>query len=126
MSVPIRILLLEDSFDDAQLILLILKQQGVQNDCQRVETEADFIAALDTRPDLIIADYILPQFDGLSALKIVREKQLDIPFIFISGTFGEEVVAGALDLGANDFLMKDRLARLGTSIQRVLEQKTSA
>jgi len=123
MPDPIRILLLEDSLDDAQLVRFNLEQQGVQNACQRVETEADFIAALDTHPDLIIADYMLPQFDGLSALKIVRENQLDIPFIFISGTFGEKVVAGALDLGANDFLMKDRLARLGRSVQRVLEQK---
>jgi diguanylate cyclase (GGDEF)-like protein/PAS domain S-box-containing protein len=123
MSDLLRILLLEDSLDDAQLILLNLEQQGVYNDCQRVETEAAYIAALDSHPDLIIADYILPQFDGLSALKLAREQLADIPFIFISGTFGEKVVAGALDLGANDFLMKDRLVRLGQSIQKVLEQK---
>jgi len=123
MSDPIRILLLEDSVDDAQLILFNLEQQGVYANCQQADSEAAFRAALDTYPDLIIADYILPQFDGLSALRIAREKPLDIPFIFISGTFGEEVVAGALDLGANDFLMKDRLARLGKSVQRVLEQK---
>jgi len=120
---PVHILLVEDSPDDAQLVSLNLEQQGVHADCLRVETEAAFISALNTHPDLIIADYSLPQFDGLHALKIVREQQLDIPFIFISGTFGEEVVAGALDLGANDFLMKDRLARLGTSVRHVLEQK---
>ncbi len=120
---PVRILLLEDSPDDAQLVFLNLEQQGVYADCSRVETEAAFISTLNQHPDLIIADYSLPQFDGLHALKIVREQQLDIPFIFISGTFGEEVVAGALDLGANDFLMKDRLARLGASVRHVLEQK---
>jgi len=124
MSDPIHILLVEDSADDAQLVLLTLEQQGMDVDCLRVETEAAFVAALDTNPDLIIADYSLPQFDGLSALKIMRERKLDIPFIFISGTFGEEVVAGALDLGANDFLMKDRLARISASIRHVLEQKS--
>lgn len=120
---PVHILLLEDSPDDAQLVSLNLEQQGVQADCSRVETEAAFITVLNQQPDLIIADYSLPQFDGLHALRIVRERQLDIPFIFISGTFGERVVAGALDLGANDFLMKDRLARLGASVRHVLEQK---
>ena len=119
----IRILLLEDSIDDAQLVLLNLEQQGVKAVCQQVETEAAFIAALDTHPHLIIADYNLPHFDGLHALKILRARGWDTPFIFISGTLGEAVVTGALDLGANDFLMKDRLARLGAAVRHVLEQK---
>lgn len=119
----IHILILEDSVDDAELVLLNLEHHGIQAEFKRVETKDAFIAALDDNPDLIISDYSLPKFDALSALKIARERGMDVPFIFISGTFGEEVVAGALDLGANDFLMKDRMAGLSASVRRVIEQK---
>jgi len=123
MSDSISILLLEASPADAQLIQLNLIQQGINAEFQQVETETDFAAALAANPDLIIADYSLPKFDGLRALKILRERGLDIPFIFISGTYAEEAVAGAFQLGAHDFLVKDRLARLGMAVQHVLEEK---
>ncbi|HCR71487.1 MAG TPA: hypothetical protein DIW23_08600 [Anaerolineae bacterium] len=123
MKSPLNILLVEDSLDDAQLILLHLEQEGIEVEYQRVETETDFVAALDSPPDLILSDFAMPQFSGLQALKILKERGLDIPFLLVSGTIGEEVAVEAMKQGADDYLMKDRLMRLGTSIQIALNQK---
>jgi len=119
----IRILMLEDSADDADLIQLNLEQQGIHAKTERVETRDAFVTALEQPPDLILLDYSLPTFNGVSALKLVRERGLDIPCIFISGTYGEDILAGVVDLGADDFLLKDRLGRLGTSVRRAMEEK---
>jgi PAS domain S-box-containing protein len=123
MNAPLNILMAEDSPDDAQLILLQLEQAGLEIEYRRVDTEAAFIAALDSLPDLILSDFAMPQFNGLRALQIVRERVIDIPFILISGTIGEEVAVEAMKLGADDYLMKDRLGRLGPAIQSVLNKK---
>jgi PAS domain S-box-containing protein len=88
-----------------------------------VETEADYTAAIKTAPDLILADYSLPQYDGLRALKQLRECGLDIPFILVSGQLGEEAAVEAMKLGASDYLLKDRLARLGAAVEGALEDK---
>jgi CheY-like chemotaxis protein len=123
MTIPLHMLLVEDSPDDAQLIMLQLEQAGLDVDYRRVDTEAAFIAALDTIPNVILSDYALPRFDGLRALRLLAKRGLDIPFILISGTMGEEIAVEAIKHGADDYLMKDRLGRLGPAIQHALEQK---
>ncbi|HCK65055.1 MAG TPA: hypothetical protein DHW49_02215 [Anaerolineae bacterium] len=123
MKSPLNILLVEDSLDDAQLILFQLEQEGVEMQYRRVDTETAFIEALAWPPDLILSDFSMPQFTGLRALKILRELALDIPFILVSGTIGEEIAVQAMKDGADDYLMKDRLIRLGTAIQIALNQK---
>ena len=123
MLSPIRILVLDDSPEDVQWVQMNLEKQGVSVELQRVGTQESFVEALQQSPDLLLLDYTLPQFDGVAALKIVRDHGLDTPCIFISGTFGEDVLAGVMNLGADDFLLKDRLARLGTSVRHALEQK---
>ena len=123
MSKPLHILILEDSAADTELNLRELRRAGFDPQWKRVETEADFLAALDTAPELILADYSLPKFDGLRALKLLRERGLDIPFILVSGMVGEEAAVEAMKQGATDYLLKDRIARLGTAIERALEDK---
>jgi len=122
-SSPLRILLVEDSQDDAQLIKLQLEAEGLIGEFQCVQTEKDFTTALDSVPDLILSDYALPQFNGMHALKIVKDQGLNIPFILISGTVGEDFAVGAIKQGADDYMMKDRMARLGTAIRHALENK---
>ncbi len=123
MTIPLRILFVEDSPDDAQLIMLQLEREGLDAEFQRVDTEAAFLAALALTPDLILSDYSLPKFNGLRALHLLKERGVDIPFILISGTVGEELAVDAIKQGADDYLMKDRPARLGTAIEHALEQK---
>jgi two-component system cell cycle sensor histidine kinase/response regulator CckA len=119
----IRVLILEDTPSDAELMLRELHRGGFEPDWQRVETEADFLASLSPAPDLILSDYALPQFSGLKALQLVRERDLKIPFILISGTIGEETAVTAMREGAADYLLKDRLARLGEAVKRALAEK---
>jgi PAS domain S-box-containing protein len=88
-----------------------------------VESQADFLAGLRMLPDIVLSDYLLPQFDGLKAARLLRESGLDIPFILISGTVGEEVAVEAMKHGAADYLLKDRIARLGAAVRRALEEK---
>ena len=118
-----NILIVEDSPDDAQLVIIQLEQEGLEIEYRRVDTEAAFIAALDPPPDLILSDFSMPQFNGIRALKIVRGRALDIPFILVSGTIGEELAVEAMKQGADDYLMKDRLGRLGSSIQSALDKR---
>ena len=123
MNGTLHILMAEDSPDDAQLILLQLEQEGWEVEYRRVDTEAAFRASLDPSPDLILSDFSMPKFSGLQALRIVKERGLNIPFILISGTIGEEIAVEAMKLGADDYLMKDRLGRLGSAIQSILNKK---
>ncbi|MEP6896572.1 MAG: PAS domain S-box protein, partial [Chloroflexota bacterium] len=123
MNSPLNVLFVEDSADDAQLVMLQLEQEGLTANCRRVDSEAEFIAALDPPPDLILSDFAMPHFDGLHALRIVRERPLDIPFILISGKIGEELAVDAIKQGADDYIMKDRLGRLGSAVKSVLNQK---
>lgn len=123
MNTPLRILLVEDSPDDAQLVMLQLEQDGYEPEVRRVETEDTFTAALDPPPDLILSDFAMPRFNGLRALRILKERTLDVPFILISGTIGEDIAVDAMKQGADDYLMKDRLTRLGPAIQNALNQK---
>lgn len=123
MNVPLRVLHLEDNTRDTELIQATLEGEGIASELTRVETEQDFIAAL-TRGsfDLILADYTLPSFDGLSGLKIAQQHSPDVPFIFVSGTLGEDVAIEALKTGATDYVLKTRLARLGPAVARALRE----
>ena len=123
MNSPLRVLHLEDDVRDTQLLRATLEAEGIQAELTRVETEQDFLAAVkDEDVDLILADYSLPSFDGLSALKIAREHASDVPFIFVSGKLGEEVAIEALKTGATDYVLKTHLVRLAPAVNRALRE----
>jgi PAS domain S-box-containing protein len=115
----LRILYLEDDLKDAELVQAMLGAGGFACDLTRVETRVDFCACLEQGAfDLILADYTLPSFDGISALKIAVEKCPEVPFIFVSGTLDEEVAIEALKIGASDYVFKTRLSRILPAVQR--------
>jgi PAS domain S-box-containing protein len=120
----LRILYLEDEPRDVELVQATLEADGLPCDLTRTDTEADFITLLQQGGyDLILADYTLPRFDGLSALKIAQEVSPEVPFIFVSGTLGEDVAIEALkQLGATDYVFKTRLSRIAPSVRRALEE----
>jgi PAS domain S-box-containing protein len=123
MKSQLRILYLEDDPTDAELLQETLEADGISCQVTRVETETDFIASLKHGDfDLILADYTLPSFDGLSALKIAQQSWPHVPFIFVSGTLGEEVAIEALKIGATDYVFKTRLSRIVPSVQRALRE----
>jgi CheY-like chemotaxis protein len=120
---PLHILLLEDDAGDAELIQGLLEAEHIVCKATRVQTRAEFVAALkDTGIDVILADYKLPSFDGFSALKLAMNERPDLPFIFVSGTVGEEVAIEAVKFGATDYVLKQRLSRLAPSVQRALRE----
>ena len=123
MKSLLRILYLEDDPRDAELVQETLANDGINCHVTRVETEADFVASLEQGGfDLILADYTLPSFDGLSALKIAQRDWPHLPLIFVSGTLGEEVAIEALKIGATDYVFKTRLSRIVPSVQRALRE----
>jgi PAS domain S-box-containing protein len=123
MNVQLHIVIVEDQPSDAELVLHELRKASYTPVWRRVETEAEYLATLDPALDLILADYSLPQFNALRALELLLARGLDIPFIIVSGTIGEEVAVAAIRLGAADYLIKDRLTRLGTAVAHALEQR---
>jgi PAS domain S-box-containing protein len=123
MPTPLHVLILEDNPDDAELILHELCRAEFEPDWVRAETEADYLAHLDPTPDVILADFSMPQFNALRALALLQERALDIPLIVVSGTIGEDVAVECMRVGAADYLLKDRLARLGQAVTRALEAK---
>ena len=124
---PLRVLSLEDDPRDAELIHAQLEEQGIACNLTRVETQAGFETAIERgNIDIILADYTLPSFDGLSALRLAQEKCPDVPFIFVSGTLGEEVAIEALKVGATDYVLKTRLSRIVPSLQRALREARRA
>jgi signal transduction histidine kinase len=121
----LRILYLEDDPKDAELVQVMLETGGFGCHVTRVETQVDFCASLERHGfNLILADYTLPSFDGISALKIAAQKRPEVPFIFVSGTLGEEVAIEALTIGATDYVLKARLSRLVPSVVRALREAT--
>ncbi len=123
MRTHLRVLNVEDSERDASLLRRHLERAGYELTFARVETPAAMRAALETREwDIILADYTMPQFGALAALALLKETGLDIPFIVISGTVGEETAVEAMLAGANDYLMKDKLARLAPAVERELHE----
>ena len=120
---PLQILLLEDDATDAELVQELLEQEDFACEITRVEDRSGFLAALDQGGiDLILADYTLPSFDGLSALKLAIQARPYVPFIFVSGTLGEEVAIEALKIGATDYILKTRISRLVPSVHRALRE----
>jgi len=123
MRQPLRILSLEDDPHDAELIQELLAGEGINGDLTRVDTQPAFVGSLEHgNIDLILADYTLPSFDGLSALKLALHAVPEVPFIFVSGTLGEEVAIEALKIGATDYVLKTRLSRLVPSVIRALRE----
>src|SRR3954464_11279280 len=124
MNPPLQLLLVEDSADDAKLTLRELASSWTVTHL-RVETASEMRAALKRQEwDIVLCDYALPHFGGEAALKLLKEAELDIPLIFVSGTMGEDVAVAAMKAGAHDYVMKDRLARLVPAIQRELRDAT--
>ncbi|HEY2090767.1 MAG TPA: ATP-binding protein [Thermoanaerobaculia bacterium] len=120
---PLNILLLEDTDTDAELVERALRRAELSYALRRVDNEADFVRELnDDVPDVVLADYRLPTFDGLSALRIARERYPDLPFLIVSGTLGDEKAVEVLKLGATDYVLKDRLSRLAPAIIRAREE----
>ena len=118
-----RILYLEDEPRDAELVQASLEAEDIVCDLTRADTQASFVAFLQQGGfDLILADYTLPLFDGISALKIAQEVRPDVPFIFVSGTLVEEMAIEALKMGATDYVFKTRLSRIGPSVRRALRE----
>jgi len=121
MNKELDILLLEDDAADAELSLRELRREGIQCRAKRVWTEADFATALQQPAlDLILADYALPAYDGLTALKRAQQERPEVPFILVSGSLGEELAIDALHHGATDYVLKRRLSRLGPAVRRAL------
>ena len=123
MSSPLKVLIVEDSEDDALLMIQELRRGGYDVTYERVDSAASLGASLDKQEwDLILSDYTLPGFDGQTALGLVRDRQPDVPFILVSGTVGEETAVEAMRRGAHDYLLKDRPTRLVPAVQRELRE----
>ncbi len=122
MSHPLSVLILENDVADFELIRNELARFGFTARCTRVETEAEFAERIHERPDVILADYSLAGFDNLRALEIVQESGLVIPFIVLTGAVSDDRVVECMKKGAVDYLLKDRIRRLGPAIQRALEE----
>ncbi len=127
MGEPLRVLLVEDSEDDAALLLRELRRGGYDPLCERVDTAGDMEAALDERTwDLVISDHSMPAFSSSAALELLRGKGfVEVPFIIVSGRIGEDAAVEAMKAGAHDYIMKDNLARLNTAIERELREAES-
>jgi two-component system cell cycle sensor histidine kinase/response regulator CckA len=123
MPTSLNVIVIEDSAADAELLIYKLKQSGFAPTWQRVETEQEFLASLSPSVELILADYSLPHYDALRALEYIKASALDIPFIIVSGTIGEECAVDAMRQGATDYLLKDRLSRLSSAVSNALEQR---
>jgi diguanylate cyclase len=118
----LRVLMLEDHPEDAELAIRELRLAGFDPVWRRVDDASGFRAGLDPELDLILADYHQPQFDALRALKMMQAAGLDIPFIIVSGAVGDDLAVAAVRQGALDYVLKDRLGRLGTAVQNAIEQ----
>lgn len=123
MKTPLRLLQLEDNTVDAELVTATLAEGGIPSQSQLVDTRQAFVKALqERRMDLILADYSIPGFDGMTALLLARQFCPDVPFLFVSGTIGEELAIDAMHQGATDYVLKQRLGRLVPSVQRALRE----
>jgi diguanylate cyclase (GGDEF)-like protein len=125
MEQDLRLLILEDVAAEAELTVRALKTAGLDCAWQRVESETEFRAGLRDQPDIVLSDFSLPRFDGMSALAIAAAEAPEIPFIFVSGTIGEERAIEALKLGAVDYVLKTNLARLAPAVKRALSEAAS-
>ena len=123
MGIQLRVLIVEDQDDDALMLLRMLRRAGYDLTFERVDTAKALEAALDRQTwDIIIADYTLPKFNALAALAHVKERGLDLPFIIVSGSIGEDIAVAAMKAGAHDYIMKNNLARLIPAVERELRE----
>ncbi|WP_438022744.1 PAS domain-containing protein [Sorangium sp. So ce233] len=121
MGTPLRVLLVEDSEQDARLILREMKRGSYDASHERVHTPEDMTAALSRQTyDIVLSDHSMPRFDSLSALRMIKERGLDLPFIIVSGSIGETIVAEVMKSGAHDYVLKSELRRLVPAIERSL------
>ena len=124
MSEPLNVLILEDVPADAELIIYELRKFGDKPDCQVVDNKKDYLHYLKPTLDIILSDFSLPQFTGLEALRLRNESGYNIPFIIVSGEIGEDLAVECMREGAQDYLFKDRMGRLGQAIRQALEKKS--
>ena len=122
MDQPLNLLIVEDNEADATLVIRELRRTGLKPEWQRVDNEGDYLTLLHEDLDLVISDYDLPQFNGMRALELLKQRHVEIPFILVSGTIGEDIAVEAMRRGANDYLLKDRLARLGPAAQQAVTE----
>lgn len=123
MKPHLRVLIVEDSEDDTLLVLRELRRGGYHVEYVRVDTAASMLAALNQQLwDIIIADYSLPAFSGLAALELLQSQKLDLPFIIVSGTIGEDIAVAAMKAGAHDYIIKGNMARLVPAVERELRE----
>jgi signal transduction histidine kinase len=122
LTVPLSVLILEDNTSDFDMIVRQLQRAGYSAACRRAETEHEYLRGLDRKPDIILADYNLFGFDVLQALTLLRESRLGIPLIVLTGAVSEETVVECMKLGAADYLLKDRVLRLGPAVKRALDE----
>lgn len=123
MPTTLNLLLLEDSPADAELMIEALRDAGFEPITRRVESKDAYLRELDQPPDFILADYSMPQFTAHDALTLMKARGLDLPFIIVSGCIGEEMAVECMKAGAADYLLKDRLGRLGHAVSQALERK---
>jgi two-component system sensor histidine kinase/response regulator len=123
MTKLLRVLIIEDNPDDIDMMICELKKTWDAVDCRTIRTEAEYLSVLPEGFDLILADYAFARFDAIRALQLMREKNLDIPFIIVTGAVGDEIAAECMKQGAADYLLKDRLARLGPSSRQAIEKR---
>lgn len=123
---PLKVLIVEDSENDAALLEIELQRAGYDPECRRVERpEAMSESLQSSKWDIVVADYVMPHFNGLAALDLVKQHGLDLPFIIVSGHITDDTAVAAMKAGAHDYVMKDNLARLGPAVQRELREAES-
>src|SRR5438445_604345 len=122
MPTPLKVLILEDRVEDARLMLHELRRAGFDPEWQRLDTEAEYLARLGPDWDVVLADGVLPQFTAEHALDLMQQRNLDIPLIVVTGTLSEETAVAHMKRGAADYLLKDRLTRLGPAVRQALER----
>src|SRR5208283_2032142 len=118
-NTKLRILILEDQMNDVELVVRTLRRSGIDFIYKNIASAKEFISTLENESwDVILADYNMPQFNAPEALKLLNEKGIDIPFIVVSGTIGEQHAVDIMKTGADDYVMKDNLARLGPAVEQ--------
>ena len=122
MGESIRILIVEDEPADAELLVRELQRGGYEPDWHRVDTESAFLEALRRPPQMIISDNAMPSFSAARALELLKQRGMGIPFVVVSRAIGEEQAVSLMREGADDYVMKDRLGRIGAAVRQVLDQ----
>ncbi|WP_238534029.1 response regulator [Herbaspirillum lusitanum] len=120
MSIPLRVLFVEDMEEDVILMVRELKRGGFEPTWQRVDTEPDMEAALRDKWDIVISDYSMPMFSAVDALELVKRQNDQIPFIIVSGAIGEQTAVEVMKAGAQDYFLKSAIARLPVAVEREL------